>query len=50
MAQIDAAQQEHTPMLRASNANRLQKLRFASLLSKRFSLLGKFPDLEVDNQ
>jgi hypothetical protein len=50
MLQIDAVQQEWLSCCGPAKQNLLQKLLFASLLSKLFSLLGKFPDQEVDNQ
>ncbi|MGJ5006192.1 hypothetical protein ACQR05_00370 [Bradyrhizobium oligotrophicum] len=48
--QIDAAQQEWRSCCGPAKQNLLQKLLFASLLSKLFSLLGKFPGWEVDIQ
>jgi hypothetical protein len=48
--QIDATQQEWASCCGPAKQNLLQNLLLASLLSKRFSLLGKFPDPEGDNQ
>jgi hypothetical protein len=50
MLQIDAVQQECVSCCGPAKQNLLQKLLRASLLSKRLSLLGKFPGLEVDNE